>query len=413
MARCDAVTTASARPRVLWVTSEIDLPPRGGAAIYSQGLMHALSRQRFLVTALGVSAANLPQDDAVVWKLLNVRRRHAVRRLTSLYPLMTARLPLRQLRDALNSEIMDGYDLAIIDHLMASWSVGPLIQARRRGLVGQIWYMSQNDEGAIWRVALSSSGEQGFHRIARAIDYPLVRRAQRRLVRSASLVTTITEQDATIHRSLGATRVEVARPGPPPVGAKALPPARHRPRTLIVAGSYLWRIKLRNLAALLRASRDITRSYEVNLLVAGRMREKDQSLLSRRYPWADIRGEVDDMQTVYREGRLGVVPETLGGGFKLKVLDFVYNGLAVAGLRSAMAGLPMEPGIEYISAAGVSDLIHAGCVAVDDPDALDAMAKKARLACDDRFDWDATGGDMAQWFSELRDRADGSAEERQ
>lgn len=393
-----------AGPRALWVTSEIHLPPRGGAPIYSQGLMHALARQGFRVTGLGVSDAKAPEDDDVAWDLLSAPRRHPLHRLTSLYPLMTARLPLRQLRDRLDQQIATGYDLVVIDHLMASWSLRPLMRARRRGLVGQIWYASQNDEEAIWRDALSKGGEKGFRRLARAVDYPLVRRAQRRLVQSASLITAITHEDAIVLRSIGGARVEVARPGPPETALEQLPPARERPRSIVVAGSFLWSIKLRNLELFLESSEDVIRESEIGVVVAGRMAAEDRSTLTARFPWVTFRGEVADIRAIYREGRLGVVPEVLGGGFKLKVLDYIYCGLAVAGLRSALTGLPSMPPTGLIAADSMSDLIRAIRVAIDKPEELDAMSVEARRVCNSQFDWDATGREMVRWFSQIESK---------
>ena len=42
-------------------------------------------------------------------------------------------------------------------------------------------------------------------------------------------------------------------------------------------------------------------------------------------------GFVEDLETIFRSVRIGIVAERIGGGFKLKTLDYIFNPSAYCG----------------------------------------------------------------------------------
>src|SRR5690606_36241863 len=54
-------------------------------------------------------------------------------------------------------------------------------------------------------------------------------------------------------------------------------------------------------------------------------------------------GRVDSIAPHLDQARMAVVAERLGGGFKLKVLDYVFNRPPVAALDGSVAGTPPTP----------------------------------------------------------------------
>jgi glycosyltransferase involved in cell wall biosynthesis len=354
------------------------------------------------VTVFGLSDATPPTGSTITWDLVSGQRRAQVRSILSPLPLMAARLPLPLLRTRLDRHLTGGQELVVLDHLMAVWALRQASRAREAGLVDQIWYASQNEETAVFRAAVSDSGETPARRLARAIDYPKVARAQLHLLRSADLVTAITREDSEALGSRGARRVEVARPGPPELRTALTSRAADRARAVVIAGSFLWRLKVRNLEAFLEASAARLDRANVQVIVAGRIAPRDKVMLTGRFPRARILGEVDDIHAVYSQGRVAVVPELLGGGFKLKTLDYVYSGLPMAALRVAMNGLPLQPNRDYVAADSIAELVEGVLRAIDDPVALDRMADNAARACAGHFDWAETGRAMVRWFSSVQ-----------
>ena len=55
-------------------------------------------------------------------------------------------------------------------------------------------------------------------------------------------------------------------------------------------------------------------------------------------------GFVDDVTAFYMNAKpvIALVPEVIGGGFKLKFLDYIFGRVPVASISAAAAGLPVE-----------------------------------------------------------------------
>jgi glycosyltransferase involved in cell wall biosynthesis len=93
-----------------------------------------------------------------------------------------------------------------------------------------------------------------------------------------------------------------------------------------------------------------------------------------------------------QEARIALVPERHGGGFKLKVLDYVFNRLPILALEGSVAGVPLQhdDGILFYGdhralAAGVLQVI-------DDYERLNRLQDRAYTLCRDRFDWASRAG---------------------
>jgi hypothetical protein len=89
--------------------------------------------------------------------------------------------------------------------------------------------------------------------------------------------------------------------------------------------------------------------------------------------------------------RLGIVAEPVGGGFKMKTLDFVFCGVPMAVLAGSVNGLPLRHGESLIECPDEGTLAVEAVRALDDPGLLDRLQKAARRSCDGLFDWAERG----------------------
>ena len=85
-----------------------------------------------------------------------------------------------------------------------------------------------------------------------------------------------------------------------------------------------------------------------------------------------------------------MVSESLGGGFKLKALDYVFNSVTLACLTHNIAGLPLLAGESVITAASEGELARAIVEIIDDGDLLDQYALSAMNRCEAGFSWAAS-----------------------
>ncbi len=215
---------------------------------------------------------------------------------------------------------------------------------------------------------------------------------ERRATEFADVVTSITEDDRKLFEADApdATHL-VLRPGWS--GQSACEPGAicDRQRRVGIVGSFEWHVKQENLRRFLLAADPIFARAGVELVVGGKVPESFVAEFAGQLNATTFLGWVDDLGAVVRTCRIGVISEPLGGGFKMKSLDYVFNDVPIAALVGAAAGLPLTAGGETLEAENEVALAEAIVAAIDDPARLQSMAESARVSCEQVFSWDVAG----------------------
>ena len=113
--------------------------------------------------------------------------------------------------------------------------------------------------------------------------------------------------------------------------------------------------------------------------------------LRRQVRATKLVGSVPEVEPHLREARIAVVPERSGGGFKLKVLDYVFHRLPVAAITGSVAGTPLQPPESILTFANLERLASGVIRALDDLPLLNKLQEQAYVACADQFDWRRRG----------------------
>ena len=376
----------------LWLSADVPSAGASGRVTYSGGLAQALARAGARVVGLGLtstaSTPTLAPSGDVEWRPIPARRRSAVTSLASRLPKMAHALAVREYRSAITRAVGERpWDAVIVDHLQMGWAV-PLIQHRQPDAV--IVYASQNHESSVRREVAEALPVSSARRYALWLDAVKASRLERRVVGAARLVTTVTEIDAELFTA-DRPQVSLVLPpgyGGPVVGERRITP--DLPRRAVVLGNLDWHVKQANLRSLLRAADARFATAGAEILVVGPAPADFVASLG------DLRattftGWVDDLGPLLASARLGIVAEPLGGGFKLKSLDYVFNRVPMAVLAGSADGLPLVPGRDYLAAPAVTDLAVDAVAALDDLEYLNRLHERAFVACRSAFDWSDRG----------------------
>jgi polysaccharide biosynthesis protein PslH len=87
-----------------------------------------------------------------------------------------------------------------------------------------------------------------------------------------------------------------------------------------------------------------------------------------------------------QRGRLGLVIEKTGGGFKLKTLDYIFNRVPMAAIKGNISGLPLTPGLHYLSFESMRELAQGVVAVIDDVERLNSMQQAAFEKCESGFE---------------------------
>ena len=393
--------------KVVWVMGELVFPPANGLFLYSTGLQTSLAELPHVsIVTIASVVGDLPP-----WKVrcLSVPPERRLRlRLLLKYPVMTARLPVHAMRESLEAALsFKDIDVLVVDHVKNGWVLDYV--GRRPDLRPPVVaYVSHNDEIAIFRESLNDAKSSFAERTARAVDFVKIRRFQHRLLRQTDVVTAICPGDATAFAAQGCrAEVVVALPGFAPVDQTkhTWTPLSHTRRRVLLTGTFLWRLKLRNLVEFLEAAVEPFARHGIELAVVGRIPPRELQDLRTRFPSCEIVGEVDSVEPWLAKARIGVIAEPRGGGFKMKALDLVAAGVPIVGMSRSLDGIPLVPNVDYLASDDIPSLVQKVIDHIDDVEMLDQMRHRSFDAFRNGLDWSVTARSVvAAW-----DRARGVA----
>jgi len=102
-------------------------------------------------------------------------------------------------------------------------------------------------------------------------------------------------------------------------------------------------------------------------------------------------GTVPNIEPYLDEARIAIVPERNGGGFKLKVLEYVFNRVPIFALNGSFAGVPLTHNENVMLYPDHAALAHGVLEAIDDVERLNWLQERAFAACSGHFDWSSRG----------------------
>jgi glycosyltransferase involved in cell wall biosynthesis len=325
--------------KILWITGRLPYPTFSGDAVYSRGLLNAAAN---LTSELRVVGHLRPGHDLPprpftpheCWIPCGASTRFAISSLFSLYPKDVYLLATQEMRSIIKEGLKGDWDWIVIDHANSSASID-LISRDRRG--ANICYVAHNAEGLI-RPRIASTVKPVAKRSVMTYDAVKYAFQERRILHLADLVIAITNEDNR-YFSRYANNVHTIRPCY--IGRKSneryIKEDTHR--SILLLGSFEWVAKQENVINFLSSVGARLRKHEIGIKVAGNMPDAFKAQMIVKFPYVDIRAQVADIYALMRDARIGVVPEVLGGGFKLKILDYAFARLPICGLKDALSGL--------------------------------------------------------------------------
>lgn len=306
---------------------------------------------------------------------------------------------------ALRSALEQQPDVIVFDYYATGWALDLVLShCRDRGAMRPLLvYISHNHEASLRpKVAAAYRGNAIMRSIIQH-DAAKVVRMENRLVAHCDMVFAITDQDAELYRrAFPDKRYEVLLPAYDGRFRDAGLITADTPKRVIMMGSLIWIAKKENIRRFILEAREKFEKAGVELVLVGRSEPEFLESLRCLSPCVTTLGFVDDPLPLLHASRIGLMPDEIGGGFKLRVMDYVFNGVPVAAIRSQTKGLPLDPDNDMIAAEDVRDLAEQIIAVIDDVDRLNTLAGQAQVKCTGKFDWDSRGRMLLQAVGEAR-----------
>lgn len=364
--------------RILWLSGEYLRPADSGLYRYSLDTLTALSEMGHEIRAIGrTRSADSATSPPTNWTLLAHRRPPMWRKMLHRLPVKVVEVWAEDYAAAVRAAVESFEpDVVLLDHLRAGAALDIV-----KGRIPTI-YMSQNDEAHVKAKMVPAAS--GIRKPALWIDMKKIQRFEDRLLRDCDGVSAISLADVETFRSRNAA-VPIVHTLPNYRGTRR--PDRKidttTPRRVAIISTLYWGAKIDNITMALRGLRPaIEAGVEVVVFTGGYQPPAD---VSAEYPTVRFEGYVDDFDAELAECRIGVVYEPIGGGFKMKTLDFIFHRVPLVTGGTSAASLPLTPGRDVEQADDEAELGQLVVSIIDDIDRLNRLQAAAFAACDGLF----------------------------
>ena len=384
--------------RCLWLTLADPDPPLNGQSVYSGGLIRACARSGAEVEVLGLCRpGGQPRPDeregSIRWRIPAGEELPRWSSLVTHFPHMANRCRTPMMRATLDSLLDDNeWDAVVFDSITAGWAL-PVVRKRYAGSgrKPKFVYISHNHEASLRRnLAENRSGVLMRH--AQRLDALKVSRLERCLIRSSDFVTAITEEDRDLYLEEWPEKsIDVLSPG---YSGRLLDQRQITgdiPRRAVIVGSFDWIAKRMNLEEFLQVADPIFASHGIELQVIGTGEQSYFQQLQPRLSATCFTGTVERVEDYIDDARIALLPERIGGGFKLKVLEYVFNRIPVLALRGCVAGTPLQDDSSVLLFPDQAALAQGVSQMIDNFGLLNRLQNAAFAACRNAFDWESRG----------------------
>jgi glycosyltransferase involved in cell wall biosynthesis len=288
------------------------------------------------------------------------------------------------------------WDVVVVDHLQMAWVI-PLLDDLGSDVRPDVVFVTHNHESSVRGEIARSHRLISPRGAALRLDALKAGRLERRTVAACDLVTSITASDQQrFEADAPNARHLLVEPGYTDPRVSPDRTAAGTPRRVVIVGSFEWHAKADNLRRFVDAADPLFADAGIELVVAGTLQEGFEATLASTPSATRFAGWVDDLDAFLADARIGLVPETLGGGFKLKSLDYVFHRVPMAVISGSVAGLPLRGGSSMLEADSEIGLARLVIDAIDEISWLDRLSDQAYQACHRTFGWDERGRRLSE-----------------
>ena len=382
--------------RILLLEKVMPYPPAtAGDAVYSRGIIEALSHVTELTVLCADSGSTHTMSPSIELHQTGPQRKGQKGSVFSRWPLIAWKGAKRDYHAQLDVLLTREWDAIVLDNLGTAHALPKVEAYRRRHRRCRVVHFSHEHEYEARRKKYGAY-EMGFiGRIATRLDLFKVKRTEEKLVRRCDLVTVLNEADKHLYRSIAPNQsFLMLTPGYDGRMAPARTLTAQTPRRVLLFGGRRPAQKQQVLLDWLKVGYPILSNAGIETQVIGDIPDPLCKRLAQAYPDLDVRGFVDNPEALIADARAGLIVDTLGGGFKLRLLSHVFERLPIIGLADAIEGLPVSQGEGYLAAENHEALAQLVVATIDDIDGLQALADTALNDCEGKFSWASRARDL-------------------
>ena len=385
--------------RLLWLVRYPPVPPAtGGDAVYSRKLIEHAAKVADVHVLTFARRASVPSSrPGLTWQAVPQARHSRILSVLSPLPNIAYRHSQASFEQTA-CELAPGFDAVVVDHIGLAFLV-PRLRERLGARCPPIILVHHDHEGSL-RLDMARAAPNPLMRLVLHADARKAGRLEREASLAADGITAITTTDREAFAG-DAPRAPclLLMPGyDGPVAASRTIDDGTPPTVCILGGRGAFHKKL-VLRRILQRLAATGLQQRMRVEVVGGEAGDDPA-----YPGVRFLGYVDDIAGYMSNVRLGLIPDDIGGGFKVRALTHVFLRVPMLALNDALRGMTLRPDIDYLGADSIEELVDRAPKCLADTARLDAVQRAAFEHCRDRFSWDDRAAELLGFIREVSAR---------
>ncbi len=388
--------------RILYVTRIYPYRPAfGGDVAYSRGVIESLKDScdlTVLATTNGEHPEGPFEENGIRWRLLPESRRPQALSVLTGMPNVMWRNATPVFHDALRVLLREPFDAVILDHIASAHALPQLSRWRDSHPQACLLYLSHEHERTTRLEKYATyTGRNPGRQAAMRLDGWKIGRWEDEVVRTVDIVSLINPNERVLFETnVGARRYITTLPGYDGVRRPSRRITDDTPMRIALLGGRGPIHKRNILRDWLDVCAGSMEKAGIEMDVIGDVEPEFRDMLAKRHPSIRFSGFVEDLDAHLQGARLGVVPDTVGRGVKVRLASYIFSRLPMAGIAGAIDGLPLRAGRDYVEAPDLPALAETCIRLARDVEQLNRLQESAFRACDGRFDWRTRGADIVE-----------------
>lgn len=293
----------------------------------------------------------------------------------------------------------DKYDFVVVNHFKMSFMIEHLNNKQDYKTV----YVSHNVETSLSK-SLYKFTKNPFKKVLYYQEYLKTKIYERKYLKEFDIITGISDFDVLYFKNLyNQKKIYLL---PPLVENKYIPLNKDSEnKKVILCGSFSWNPKRDNLMRLLNASNfKKLNERHIELLIVGNAPTSLVTRINRKYKGVKMTGYVPNTLSYYKESQIALVPELMGGGFKLKIAEAISFNRSIIALKESITDSEMKEGIHYFHANSFEEMIELTIELIQDDQKMNFLSRNAIGLCDKKYSKNAIQSCLLDIFMCVNER---------
>ncbi|MEY4979979.1 MAG: hypothetical protein RLZZ352_2249 [Pseudomonadota bacterium] len=390
------------KPKVLYLTKVYPYPPAtAGDAVYSRGIIESLAAETEITVLCAENSSSHEKNPSVQWISTGPQKSGKIGSVFSKLPLISWKNASDQFYKILDKELEKSWDAIVLDNIGLAHALESAKRYKNQHLTTKIFYISHECEFQTRQSKYDAYGLNPIKKLLASLDLIKVEKYENRLLRECDIVTVINVADIAVFKNIASDKKYL--PFSPGYNGNIVSNRKidkTTPRRILLLGGRKSEQKKQILLEWMKVSYETILKIGVEVVVAGDMDDSLKDTMQEKYPKVTVCGFVDNLTALIQTARMGLIVDTVGGGFKMRLLSHVFERLPIVGLSDAISGLPTVEGSGYIGAPTLETLLDKVLASIDDVELLDQLQNQAFQDCITEYSWSSRS---ALFIQALRD----------